>query len=661
MYSITTLFRKNLNNPLKEIDFDDTFKNQYDIDFLDNNDTFLKKWIAFNNLKHNEKLKFTIFTYNHLLRGLSFDTGKFKTEAEKLFRHLEAGTLYGVKADINTYNLMLMFYSHNNDYNNVESIFNKILKNMHLKPNIITFNSLLKAYSKNEGNLNKMEKILYKVMPKYDVEPSCITYTILLSGCCQNRNLEKGYKFRNHMGKFNIIPDTKFYNSLLKLYSICNVDYGTVLNLYEDLLKGNVKLDRFSYGHLLETLTKQGQNEVAVKIFNEMLKSKIEPNVYIMELLKLSPLELLDNMKEANMEPSPKFYNTLLNNTVKSGDYLLSFKIINHMRENLLEPTVHSYNILMDTYLSLKKPDKCLELFDEMKEKGIKGDSYIYRSMIGAAGLKEDIELAIKYLDEAKQENIPPNTFLYNSVLNICARTRNKSKCKEMFNRMESEGLNGNIDSYNYLLQTLNGQNDFSQGWKLYKLMLSKKVVPNKVTYIYLNKLCYDKMDVAKSLEIYYAMQASKDCKPDTISCDKLMKVLHNMNQSNKAFEIFINFISNNEVLILNNQIINTFLVLCLDNNNYRTAIATFDKLIHLIKINKMGDLHLNPSVYLNYLELLLRNEQNEAFYKALNDSTLYFNVKFVKSEIESLSKYIDDSDVQFNNYLSSLPSNLDL
>ena len=241
--------------------------------------------------------------------------------------------------------------------------FNIMKASSEMKPNIITYNSLLDcAVQCNE--FSKMDQIFKEICENEknntECSPDLITYSTYIKGLCRCKRIDEAYNM------FLTLRNSKSY-----------------------------QVDEVLYNSLLDGLIKTHNNEKALNIYNFMQQDHIKPsNVTYSILIKL-------------------FSN--------QGDVDKALAILNEMKQANLKPGLIVYTCLIQTCVKHKRANLIVQLYNEMVQSGIKGDGVFYNTIISGLVfnyfLKEACELMMYTLDKG----IILNNDVYNNVLkNLC-------------------------------------------------------------------------------------------------------------------------------------------------------------------------------------------------------------------------------------------------
>lgn len=238
-----------------------------------------------------------------------------------------------------------------------------------MKPNIITYNSLLDCAVQCQ-EFTKMDQIFQDICENEKKNPECspdlITYSTYIKGLCRCKKVEEAYNM------FITLRNSKKYH-----------------------------VDEVLYNSLLDGLIKSHKNQEAL-------------NIYFM-------------MQQDEIKPSNVTYSILIKLFSNQGDVDKSLSLLNEMKQANLKPGLIVYTCLIQTCVKHKRANLILELYNEMNFNGIKGDAVFYNTLISGLVfnyfLKEACELILFTLEKA----IVLNNDVYNNVLkNLCKSIERK-------------------------------------------------------------------------------------------------------------------------------------------------------------------------------------------------------------------------------------------
>jgi pentatricopeptide repeat protein len=146
-----------------------------------------------------------------------------------------------------------------------------------IKPDVYTYNSMIKAFSRD---LVKVEKLYLKMIEKR-IDPNVVIYNTMIDVYAKNGKLEKAIKVFASMKKDGIIPTVVTYNSMIDAYSKSG-QIDNAIEVFASMKKDGVKPDDSSFSALLDCYAKSGKHlDDIMYILKKMKGSSVVPNIRI--------------------------------------------------------------------------------------------------------------------------------------------------------------------------------------------------------------------------------------------------------------------------------------------------------------------------------------------------------------------------------------------
>ncbi|KAL8225860.1 hypothetical protein R6Q57_018417 [Mikania cordata] len=167
----------------------------------------------------------------------------------------------------NVNNALITMYSRCKDLKHACIVFN-LVKNK----NVITWNSIICGFA----HLDNSEEAtsLFREMLISNVEPNYVTIASILPVCARVANLQHGKEFHCFITKHKGFKDyLLLFNSLIDMYARC----GKIL-LAKRLFDSLKYRDVVTYTSLIAGYGIQGEGQMAVDLFEEMIRSNIKPD-----------------------------------------------------------------------------------------------------------------------------------------------------------------------------------------------------------------------------------------------------------------------------------------------------------------------------------------------------------------------------------------------
>ncbi|KAL7534811.1 hypothetical protein ACHAXR_008518 [Thalassiosira sp. AJA248-18] len=400
---------------------------------------------------------------------------------------------YEKAPDVVSYNSVVNAYAHgraakNNRSRNAKRIM-KRMQEKGLKPNTITWNTLLRCILKDIGGkqskISAEKKVEEAESILTDMEESglatTITYNTVISIISKSRvdkSAERAEILLQRMMELyeatqndKIQPDTVSFNSVTHAYANSNSrDVGApkrarkaeelikqMERLYNSGENNDVKPDVVSYSAVVNAYARAAAQE---------------------EGCAAKAMDVLDRMEELykggdkGVKPNKRTYTSVINAFARIGkaeiadDILSKMKEWHEMGDESLKPDTICYSSVLDAYAKKGGEEaayRAEELLREMEDlynggdTDVKPNSLTYRSVITALGKSKQPRAAEKaeqilddmeYISSQGAKDLAPNTILYNAVIHAFAQSTIVSKAYRaelLLERMLEESEKGNM------------------------------------------------------------------------------------------------------------------------------------------------------------------------------------------------------------------------
>ncbi|KAK8501891.1 hypothetical protein V6N13_023327 [Hibiscus sabdariffa] len=202
---------------------------------------------------------------------------------------------------VNSLNALLSAYLHSKKFDNVAVSVIDTLEKKGLRPDIITFNTLLDGFF-SRGQFADGEEI-WGLMEKNNLVPDIRTYNTKLRGLVCERKISEAVEFWEEMMSKGIEPDIRSYNAMITGH--CNAgNLEQVMKWYGELKKSCLP-DRVTYITVLSFLRKKNEFEMASEICKEAMDRRMISGVALIdELVKESRIEEAIQFLESGLSRS---------------------------------------------------------------------------------------------------------------------------------------------------------------------------------------------------------------------------------------------------------------------------------------------------------------------------------------------------------------------
>lgn len=314
------------------------------------------------------------YTFTHALNACTL-AHNFPPKGLEIHAHVIKN---GHFHDLFIQNALLHFYVTQHDVFSAHKVFDSINY-----PDVVSWSSLISGFSKC-GFFNEAIDLFLDMT----VRPNCITLVSVMSACCGLRSLKlgkavHGYCLRNVDG-FNIV----WGNAMLDFYVRC----GSILAAKYLFVK-MPKRDVVSWSILIGGYAERGYCEEAIRVFQEMVKSKeAEPN----EATIVNALSACSSISSLSLG---QFVHGYINT---KADLLVSIVVMNS---------------LTNMYVKCGEIGMAIEVFNKIKYK----DAISWSTIINGLALTGLAKQALQLFSLIHVNGIPPDGVTFIGVLSACS------------------------------------------------------------------------------------------------------------------------------------------------------------------------------------------------------------------------------------------------
>ncbi|KAM3330585.1 hypothetical protein ACQJBY_027035 [Aegilops geniculata] len=156
-------------------------------------------------------------------------------------------------------------------------------------------------------------------------------------------------------------------------------------------------------------------------------------------------LQVFGSIQDQSARVNVSVCNSLLGCLVKNGRSDITFKLYDEMIRGGLSPDLFTYSTLLSGCMKLKHGyAKAMELINELNSRGLQMDSVIYGTLLAICASHNYCEEAEAYFKKLKDEGHNPNLFHYSSLLNAYSVNSYYEKAELLMKDLRSSGLTPN-------------------------------------------------------------------------------------------------------------------------------------------------------------------------------------------------------------------------
>lgn len=209
--------------------------------------------------------EFDTTCFNGLLRTLCQE--KSMTDARNVYHSLKRD----FHPDLITFNILLSGWKSAEE---AESFFDE-MKDMGVKPDIVSYNSLIDVYCKGR-EMDKAYKIFEK-MKEEDIMPDVITYTSLIGGLGLIGQPDKARDILEEMKEYGVYPDVPAYNAVIRNYCIAK-RLGDAYNLMDEMISKGLNPNPTTYNLLFRVFYWSNDLKNSWSLYQRMMSHGCLPN-----------------------------------------------------------------------------------------------------------------------------------------------------------------------------------------------------------------------------------------------------------------------------------------------------------------------------------------------------------------------------------------------
>ncbi|XP_043726014.1 pentatricopeptide repeat-containing protein At3g13880 [Telopea speciosissima] len=294
-------------------------------------------------------------------------------------------------------------------------------------PNVVTFNAMIAGFFRSETEVSDKfadEALnLFSKMRKKGMKPSKYTFSSILKACNVVGAIDYGKQIHAQIFKNNLQSDEFIGSTLIDLYSL--------LGSTEDGLRcfhSTLKVDIVSWTSMIGGCVRNGQFELALNLFSELLTSGMKPDEFTIS----SVLSACANLAAARsgeqiqcyaMKTGIAEYTIVANSQIcmyaKSGD----IDAANLTFKETRNPDVVSWSVMISSHAQHGCAKEALSLFESMKDSGITPNHITYLGVLTACSHGGLVDDGFRYFESMKRDHVMnPNVKHCSCIVDLLGR-----------------------------------------------------------------------------------------------------------------------------------------------------------------------------------------------------------------------------------------------
>ncbi|CAO3649494.1 unnamed protein product [Mucor hiemalis] len=293
-----------------------------------------------------------------------------------------------------------------------------------------------------------------------------------------------------------------------------------------------------------------------------------------------------------------------------------AYEVLERMRNDDVEPNLYTYNTLLGCYKRSSNLQGADKLVLEMKQNNISPDKVTYNTIMHLLSRKGEFDRLFQLFEAMTndEDNVHADMFTYSTVLEAAVKSGNqeqgKNICKLLLNLPDSKVIDQNM--MNGILR-FEASVDLNRALDLYYQLNNtySHIKPDRTTYNILLGACLKNDNPAKAYMIYRDMKNAK-VTPDIITYGTLINAEAKIGTLKNAIQLFEDMCSDS--IEPNNRIMTSLTNIA---SSKSSTLKDLEKLLTLTR-KYHGSLKLDTKAYnalMNGLALHGQSEQAQKLY----------------------------------------------
>ncbi|ONK68951.1 uncharacterized protein A4U43_C05F17740 [Asparagus officinalis] len=411
-----------------------------------------------------------IIAYNTLITGY----GKVSNTiaAKRLFRSLQN---VGLEPDETSYRSMVEGFGRSDNYKEALRYYT-VMKNVGFKPNSSNFYTMINLQARHSDQNSAIKTLM-------DMRAVGCQYSSILSSLLQ------AYEKVGRVHELPLILKASFYENILLDPTSCSILVMAYVknSLLEEALQvlqekkwKDSEFEGNLYHLLICSCKEAGQFENAVKIYAQMPKSEMNPNLHITcsmidiysSLNKFNDAENLYLMLKASEITFDMIaYSIVVRMYIKAGSLKDACLVLDAMeKQKDIVPDTYLFRDMLRTYQQCGLLEKLASVYYRVLRSGIVWDEAMYNCVINCCGHALPVDELSKLFNKMIQCGYSANTITFNVMLDVYGKAGLLKKAREVFRMARKQGLQ-DVISYNTIIAAYGNNKDFKSMRSVVKQM----------------------------------------------------------------------------------------------------------------------------------------------------------------------------------------------
>uniref|UniRef100_A0A7N2LUQ4 Pentatricopeptide repeat-containing protein n=1 Tax=Quercus lobata TaxID=97700 RepID=A0A7N2LUQ4_QUELO len=381
------------------------------------------------------------------------------------------------------------------------------------RPNTYMWNTMIRGYCK--AKIPTIGFSFFRQMARECVEMDRRSFFFALKACEQFCTVLEGESVHCWIWKMGFDSDLVVGNGLVHFYAECGC-----LNFAREVFDQSFERDVVTWTSMIDGYVVHNCSEEALKLFNSMLMSDVEPNeVTMIAVLSACSLKgdltmgksIHEYIKKRNVNCSLNLQNAMLDMYVKCGCLVAAREVFDDMKIR----DVFSWTIMVNGYAKFGDLDLARKFFNAMPEKNVVS----WNAVIAGYSQNNQPEEALKLFRNLVGvglhpiENtlrIQPSVILANAFIDVYAKCGSIDAAAMIFN----ETVERDLVSWNSMIAGYASHGHATKALVLFDEMINMGFKPDEITFVGVLSACSHGGLVSVGREYFKSMNRNFGIEP---------------------------------------------------------------------------------------------------------------------------------------------------
>ncbi|XP_061344694.1 pentatricopeptide repeat-containing protein At4g39620, chloroplastic [Gastrolobium bilobum] len=281
--------------------------------------------------------------YNALITAHLHSRDKAKVLAKALGYFEKMKGMERCKPNIVTYNILLRAFAQARKVDQVNSLFKDLVESI-VSPDIYTFNGVMDAYGKN-GMIREMESVLAR-MKSNQCKPDLITFNLLIDSYGKKQEFDKMEQVFKSLLRSKEKPTLPTFNSMILNYGKARLK-DKAENVFKKMTDMGYRPSFITHESLIYMYGFCDCVSRAIELFDGLVESKVQIkvstlnamlDVYCLNGLPQEANSLFERARSIQIFPDSSTYKLLYKAYTKANSKELLDKLLKHMDKDGIIP-----------------------------------------------------------------------------------------------------------------------------------------------------------------------------------------------------------------------------------------------------------------------------------------------------------------------------------